>query len=202
LKQEDTKLTDIDREVLKTPTLKTFSSCQEEKHKMCSGSDVKIVLGVFKNDTLKQYLSREDKSFLSSDKRVELSSGTLVYMMNIEKRELIGVAEISSWEDGSLCRERHLLDVDPYTGRGAKYNRYEISVKKVVILRKAMKCEELASLLDIDSKKPNNIVKGFHGFTSAFYNPKEDPENHRRVIREFTGILLAWLHSEPVVVRP
>jgi len=145
LKQEDTKLTDIDREVLKTPTLKTFSSFQEKKRKMCSGSDVKIVLGVFKNDTLKQYLSREDKSFLSSDKRVELSSGTLVYMMNIETRELIGVAEISSWEDGSLCRERHLLDVDPYTGIGAKYNRYEIAVKKVVILRKAMKCEELRS---------------------------------------------------------
>jgi hypothetical protein len=157
-------------------------------------SEPEVVLGVFKNDTLKEYLERDDKTFLSSDKRVSFSSGTLLYLMNLDSKEIIGVAEISSWEDGSVCRERHLVDPDPYTGRGAKYNPYESAVKKVKLLRKPMKCCDLAILLDIDSKKPNNIVKGFHGYTSAFYNHKKDPETHSRVIGEFRSILRGWLY--------
>jgi hypothetical protein len=158
-----------------------------------ASTEPQLVLGVFKNDTLKQYLERDDKTFLSSDKRVHFPVGTLLYLMNLDTKELIGVAEISSWEDGSVCRERHLLDPDPYSGRGSKYNPYEIAVKQVKLLQKPMKCSDLASLLDIDSKKPNNIVKGFHSYTSAFYDRKNDPETHRRVIREFRAVIRGWL---------
>lgn len=156
-----------------------------------------MVNGIFSSESWNQYIERNDTSFLSSDKSFKFPKGTLVYFLIKDTRELVGVGVVSTWEDGSVCRcRRRGADEDavgPYVGEPSKHNTFEIAMKDVRILRNRISGDALAGLLGINPKLPNNIVKGFHGYTSAHYNPKEDPETNVLVLRKFRTLLLGLL---------
>jgi hypothetical protein len=156
-----------------------------------------MINAIFSNESWNQFIERDDTSFLSSANRFKHPAGTLVYFLNKDTRELVGVGVVSTWEDGSVCRCRRLAvegePIGPFIGELSKYNSYEIAMKDVRILRNPIRGDSLAELLGINPKLPNNIVKGFHGYTTAHYNPKEDPETNRVVLRRFRTLLQSLL---------
>jgi hypothetical protein len=143
-----------------------------------------LIQGIFTNDSWEQYLAREDTTFLPSRVRRNLRTGSIIYFFNKDTQELVGLGEVSTWEDGSVCRECHLHEISPYTEELSK-----ICMKNVRILRNPVSGENIAKLLSIYSKVSNNITKCGHAYSRAYYGKKD--ERDESVIERFRIFLLS-----------
>jgi hypothetical protein len=70
--------------------------------------------------------------------------GTIVVLINKDLPAIVGVAEL-----GGAMQEHHLLDEDTYSGDNAKYNKYEVAIKHLHILRNPLHLSDVKMLCGI-----------------------------------------------------
>ena len=147
---------------------------------------MEVVNAYFTTETLDQWL-RGDKTHLNNYVRTKYRAGTIVVLVNLTTKSVIGVCILANWDNtNSPCREHHLLDNDTYEGKNAKYNRYEICISDLRLLKAPVSFEKVRILVDGDanSKQRNNM---WHGFQGNFVKPFG---NNGAVIR-----YKIWAHS-------
>jgi len=116
-------------------------------------------MSLFNNKTEDEFRSREITTYLSSDcKQAKLSENDIIVFSNYERRALFGCCQVGLWEDGSVCRERHLLDDVAYST--GKYNGYEIRIKNVKFFEYSY--DNMNYILDVKCKCYNTMTKGFN----------------------------------------
>ena len=132
---------------------------------------MEVVIAYFTTQTLSEWL-QGDKRFLNDRVRTFYKAGTTVVLANLTTKAVIGVCMLADWsETESACREHHLLDTDTYVGENAKYNRYEICISDLRLLKNPVSFHDVRTLVggDPNSKKCNNMWRGFQGnFVKAF----------------------------------
>lgn len=118
-----------------------------------------------------------DRTLLGSKVAVKsVRENTTILLFDYEAKEYFGIAIVGTFEDGSSCRENYIPNIDgTYTGEYAMYNKFEIPVCK--FYKWKMSCERLVSVMGIDSKHINNIVKnGNTSFAKPFYGSQKETD--------------------------
>ncbi len=136
-----------------------------------------ITQQIFDNESWKQFCESPSKSFYSKEKtNKNCFEGNLVLLQNTESCEIMGIAKLGKFAEGTTIRERYLLNEDQYKGSSAKWNhKYEIAIQSVKLLAKPISFSDFAFLFDIEYSKPNNICKPHH-FNSRRLFCKSDSE--------------------------
>jgi hypothetical protein len=114
-----------------------------------------FLISYFNTVTLGEFLLKPNK--LHHSKRVKACRvGTLVVLINTDLPAIVGVAEL-----GGPMEEHHLLDEDTYSGDNAKYNKYEVAIKQLHILRNPLHLSDVKMLCGIPQSytKKDNMTK-------------------------------------------
>jgi len=132
---------------------------------------MEVVIAYFTAQTLSEWL-QGGKKHLNNRVRTSYKAGTIVVLVNLSINAVIGVCVLADWsEKESPCREHHLLDNDTYVGDNAKYNRYEICISNLRLLKNPLPFDDIRTLVggNPTAKKCNNMWSGFHNnFVKAF----------------------------------
>ena len=90
--------------------------------------------------------------------RTAIKPNDLILMVNHQSGYVVAVARAASG-----CVETTLPELHSYTAEDAKYNRYTILVKDLVILKRRVSQRDLRTALGVDDedKSRTNIYKGF-----------------------------------------
>jgi hypothetical protein len=116
----------------------------------------KIYITYFSNKT--EY-ENKNKKYIGSKKKVNVNINDIVVMINLDSKEMFGVARITQ-----KCIEPHPYDsCDIYTGKDVLYNKYEIGIDNIFYLKNRISLKNIRDLLggfELDKYK-TNIYKGF-----------------------------------------
>jgi len=149
----------------------TWLCIQKKQAITTKQSAMEVVIAYFTTETLSEWL-QGDKKHLNDRVRTFYKAGTIVVLANLSTKAVVGVCMLADWsEKESPCREHHLLDNDTYAGDNAKYNRYEICISNLRLLKNPLPFDDIRTLVggDPKSKKCNNMWRGFQGnFVKAF----------------------------------
>jgi hypothetical protein len=113
-----------------------------------------IIITHFNEVTFKEFMS-STRSTLGHRKRlVSFPAGTIVVMVLLADKKtgapggVVAVCTLANWEESkSPCRERHYLDPDVYGGSNMKYNKYEMKIENLRILKNLVTFEEIKMLV-------------------------------------------------------
>lgn len=122
---------------------------EKEEHKK-----VKIYITYFSNKTESE---NKNKNLIGSKNRVNVNINDIVVMINLDSKEIFGVARIKT-----NCIEPHPYDsFDIYGGKDMSYNKYEIGIDNVFYLKNRISLKDVCDLVQGDNKYKTNIYKGF-----------------------------------------
>jgi len=117
----------------------------------------------FTNETWDQF-SRSSRNYLGNRIRSNYPAGTTVALMNLESKQMMGIAKLVNAPcSSSPCIEHCLLDSDVYRGSSSKYNMYEIHIDNLRIFKDPIDFDELRVVCGGDEsvkKTKTNIWKG------------------------------------------
>ena len=134
-----------------------------------------VVVAFFNSETEVEW-RKGGMTQLNNHVRTKCPAGTIVVLANYETKYVIGVCLMANWGDSdSPCREHHLLDQDTYSGGNAKYNKWEICITGLRLLKNPMKFADIRTLVGGDSqaKKCNNMWAGFLSNFNAVFGAEE-----------------------------
>lgn len=114
--------------------------------------------------------------------RSSVKPNDLVLMVNHESGYIVGVARAASGclavVNSAQQSERQMPELAPYvyTGADAKYNKYTILIKDLVLFRRRVSQRDLRDALDVDDecKSRTNIYKGFPNSWQPAFIKSED----------------------------
>lgn len=129
-----------------------------------SDTEQKAVLTTnFSNETWDQF-TKSPRDYLGNRIRSNYPAGTSVALMNLESKQMMGIAKLADAPSSSSpCVEHHLLDSDVYSGSSSKYNKFEIHISDLRIFKDPVDFDELRVLCGGDEsvkKTKTNIWKG------------------------------------------
>jgi hypothetical protein len=128
----------------------------------------RIVVSFFTQQSKNQFMN-SSRAYLGSLRRTRCPAGTIVVLCDLTEKEAWGVCTLKDWNGTtSPCREHHLLDDDIYSGGLAKYNKYDICIDTLRVLKNPVKFEEIRTLVGGTENKAGNMWRGFH---SSFLPP-------------------------------
>jgi len=137
--------------------------------------EMTIIQSTFNKKTRNEFLSGSRTYFGSKDRMKKYGEGTYVLCQDIESREIFGVARLGRFEDGSSCREHHLLDTDTYSGDHAKYNGFDICISKFIEWNRSF--DDVSFLFNLQSRPWNNItVAKPYNFTKLTYKADDEKQ--------------------------
>ena len=123
-----------------------------------------IIVTHFNETTFKEYMLSPRTRLGHRQRVVSYPAGTIVVLVNNETACIIGVCALANWEDSSSpCREKHHLDADVYGGDNKKYDKYEIKIENLRILKNAVTFDEVKMLVGAGPHHGNtNLWKKSH----------------------------------------
>jgi hypothetical protein len=125
-----------------------------------------VVISFFNKQSRAEFLAGP-KSNLGSRTRIpSCPAGTVVVLSDLEAQEVWAVCVLKNWDHSdSPCREHHLLDADTFSADLAKYNKYEICIQYLRVLKHPLSFEEIRVLVGgpTDRRGAGNMWRGFHG---------------------------------------
>jgi hypothetical protein len=131
-----------------------------------------VAVSWFNNETADQFLKSSMSKLSLAKRSKKFPAGTTVILSNKEDKVVFGVATLANWEGtGSPCREHHLLDPDIYSREYAQYNKYELSISNLRILKNPVSYDDIRILVSapLVFTGPTNMWKGSNAsFASSF----------------------------------
>jgi hypothetical protein len=122
-----------------------------------------VVVSYFTKKSREEFLS-SSRYKLGKKDRCNLSAGTIVVLSSFDEKIIWGVCVLANWEGtDSPCREHHLLDEDIYSRDFANYNKYDICIDNLRILKNPVSYDNIRILVGGTNgiTSPNNMWKGF-----------------------------------------
>jgi hypothetical protein len=143
-----------------------------------------VLIAYFSNNTWEQFRT-SSRDMLGNRIRCNYPAGTPVALMNLDSKQMMGIARlVDAPSSSSPCIEHHLLDSDIYSGPSSKYNKFEIHISDLRIFKNPVDFDELRLACGGDDsvkKTKTNIWKGAQaGFQPA---RSEDPSHVTRFKR-------------------
>jgi hypothetical protein len=120
--------------------------------------------------------------------RSSVKPNDIVLMINHESGYVVGVARAASG-----CMDATLPELYGYTGVDAKYNKYTILIKDLVLLKRRVSQRDLRSALDVDDecKSRTNIYKGFPNSWQPAFIKSEDEAAVLGRLKSWTEAILS-----------
>ena len=131
-----------------------------------------VVISYFSKKTREEFLI-SSKEKLGKKDRTNLTAGTTVILSSLDEKVVWGVCTLANWDGtGSPCREHHLLDQDTYSKEFAAYNKYDICISNLHILKNPISYDNIRVLVGAPEGKTgaSNMWKGSNtNFASIFF---------------------------------
>lgn len=108
---------------------------------------------------------KSPRTALGHRQRTACTAGTVVVMVNLDTKHVVGACTLRNWEwSSSPCRLRHGLDPEVYGLEYAAYNTYEIGIDNLRILQRPVALDNIRILVGgaQEFKGQTNMWKGFH----------------------------------------
>lgn len=123
-----------------------------------------VAISYFSDSSLVEFMA-SPKTHLGHRKMLSLPAGTVIVLVNLHTREVIGACTLDNWiGTDSPCRLHNFLDPDLYMSdpRARAYNKYDIKISDLRFLKNPVSLESVRFLVggDVSCKKPNNLWKG------------------------------------------
>lgn len=121
-----------------------------------------VVISYF-NKATRYSFENSDLKKMGSDNKINRAPGTIFVLSDYETKEVFGICTIKKWEyHDSPCRLFCPLDDGTYNGQNSKYNKYEICIDKIHLLRNPISYDKIKILLGVANgdKHTNNMWKG------------------------------------------
>lgn len=121
-----------------------------------------VVVSYFNKKSREEFLS-SSRYKLGKKNRCNLPAGTVVVLSSLDEKTVWGVCRLANWEGtDSPCREHHLLDEEVYSREFAAYNKYDIHIDNLHILKNPVSYDNIRILVGGTSGNtgPNNMWKG------------------------------------------
>lgn len=151
-----------------------------------------IINQIFDNTTWAQFNKSPIKVFHSKTKNRNFTEGVIVLLQNIERNEIVGLAKLGKFPEGTTLRERDLLEMDIYQGEKSKFNlKYEVAIEKVVTFL-PISYDDFAFLFDIDNSVTNNICKRNSLQNCKLFYKCEEEE---KVLKKINKKISIWAQS-------
>jgi len=132
---------------------------------------------------------------LHHSKRIKACrEGTIVALINKDSLAIVGVAEL-----GGAMEEHHLLDDDTYSGDNAKYNKYEVAIKHLHILRNPLHLSDVKMLCGIPQSytmKENLTKVQVISWVQPFIKPCEKTlpsDEIPLIMHKYTALIISLL---------
>jgi len=151
--------------------------------------DAPVSISYFDVNTRKQFMTSQ-RMFLGSKNKTKVQAGSLVVLVDLTAKEIFGIVRVRNAPDASTpCVEHAFLDVDTYSAEYCKYNRYEVHIYDVKILKSPVTLDQVCFLVGGDSslKVAGNMWRGFHCNFAAPFQMGCDPS----VVRRYT----MWINT-------
>jgi hypothetical protein len=139
-------------------------------------NEVKITY--FDNTSFRDFIASPMNS-LGYYNRISAASGTIIVLVNLDTQSIFGVCMLSNWEGTRTpCRQRHFLDADVYGEEYRRYNKYEICIENLRILKKPLTFEEVRLIVGgpVDSGLTNMWKKRNTNYAKPFVKNVIDSE--------------------------
>ena len=122
-----------------------------------------VAVSYFSKKSREEFLlSPRDK--LGKKDRCNLEAGSIIILSSLDERVIWGVCTLANWDGTeSPCREHHLLDEDMYSKEFAAYNKYDIRIENLHILKNPISYDDIRILVGGPTgiTGANNMWKGF-----------------------------------------
>jgi len=113
--------------------------------------DSPVFISYFNQQTRSEFLS-SPMAFLGSRTRSKMPVGSIVALYDLTEHVLFGVVRVRNAPDKTTpCIEHAWLDVDTYSVQYQQYNRWEIHIHEVKILKSPLGYERIALLVGGDT---------------------------------------------------
>ena len=121
-----------------------------------------VAIAYFNNSSWAEFMA-SPKIHLGHRMKVNLTAGTVMVLVNLDKRAVIASCILDNWEEtGSPCRTHNFLDADTYSADFRAYNKYDIKISDLRILKNPVTLETVRFLIGgaADYKGHTNLWKG------------------------------------------
>ena len=122
-----------------------------------------VIVSYFKKETREQFLQSLQTKLGKRNRLKKSPAGTIVVLSSSDEKIVWGVCTLANWTNTEgPCRERHLLDEEVYSKDFAQYNKYDICISNLRILKNPVSYDDIRILVGgaADSKCNNNMWKG------------------------------------------
>jgi len=150
-----------------------------------------VFISYFDHKTRSQFLSNGMR-YLGSRTHSKMPAGSIVALYDLSEHVLFGLVRVRNAPDKtSPCVEHAWLDADTYSAEYQRYNRYEIHIHDVKILKLPLGYERIAFLVggDMSIKGAGNMWRGFHCNFAAPFQKGTD----QAVIQRYVSLINALL---------
>ena len=123
--------------------------------------DSPVFISYFNQQTRSEFLS-SPMAFLGSRTRSKMPVGSIVVLYDLTEHVLFGVVRVRNAPDKTTpCIEHAWLDADTYSMKYQQYNRWEIHIHEVKILKSPLGYDRIALLVggDMSLKGHGNMWK-------------------------------------------
>lgn len=123
-----------------------------------------VAISYFCDSSFVEFMA-SSKNHLGHRQNLKLPAGTIIVLVNLDTRAVIGACTLDNWEGtSSPCRPHNFLDPDLYISdpRARAYNKYDIKISDLRILKNPVTLDTVRFLVggDVTSKRCNNLWKG------------------------------------------
>jgi len=135
-----------------------------------------VVIDYFDDMSLAEF-KKSTMTNLSHRVKVNADAGTIVVLVNLTTKAVVGVSMLDNWsENNSPCRLHSFLDEDTYDGDYKAYNKYDIRIKNLRWLMNPITFDEIRVLVggSADYKGHTNMWKGFHSNFANVFTKSDD----------------------------
>jgi hypothetical protein len=146
--------------------------------------DSPVYISYFDSMTRSQFLS-SPMAFLGSRTHSKIPVGAIVALYDLTAREVFGLVRVRNSPDKPTpCIEHAWLDADTYSAEYQRYNRWEIHIHEVKILKAPLSFDRICLMVggDASAKGNGNMwKKNFLNFARPF-QVGADPSVIRRYV--------------------
>lgn len=157
-----------------------------------SPSRPEILTAYFNTQTWSEF-EKSSKKYLGNKVKCNFPAGTIVALMHLDLKMMMGVAKLADANSySSPCVEHCLLDENLHNGEYNVYSKYEIHISGLVIFPTPINWDGLRQLCGGDeSVKRTTIWKGWH---TPFQKVRSESPQHIELFRNFIATHLPNCH--------
>lgn len=153
--------------------------------------DAPVYISYFDVNTRAQFMI-SSRQFLGSKHKTKMRAGSLVVLVDLSAHEIFGIVCVRDAPDATTpCIEHAFLDADTYSAEYCRYNRYEVHIHNVRILKTPITYNQVRFLIGGEDglKGAGNMWRGFHCNFAAPFQVGCDPNVVRRYVMWVNSIM-------------